>query len=537
MDPVSGRTRSLWMYAHRLPARPRLTRDVRFDVCVVGAGIAGLSTAYLLTRAGRRVIVVDDGPIAGGETCRTTAHLSTVIDDHYYEIERLHGSLAASICADSHAAAIDRIESTVRRERIECGFERLNAYLFAPPGEDVDELERELYAARRAGIHDAILVDRAPMDRFDTGRCLRFPRQGQLDPIPYLHALMNAIERGGGAVHCDTHVTQVRSGSTVAVQTEAGPVIEASDVVIATNTPVHTRLRFHTKQAAYRTYVVALTVPRGSVARALYYDTLEPYHYVRLAPAPASQGDDDEVELLLVGGEDHKTGQEHDAVQRWEALEWWARERFLSAEDVAYRWSGQVMEPVDGVAFIGRDPHEPHTYLVTGDSGMGMTHGTIGGILITDLITGRSNKWVSLYDPGRISLRSAARFARENVNVAAHYTDLITPGEVEAVDEIPPCQGALLRDGAKKLAVYRDESGEARAFSAICPHLGCVVAWNSAERTWDCPCHGSRFDAIGRVLNGPANRDLSDEALPEQPVRRTRDGGKRRGPTPRGDGG
>jgi Rieske Fe-S protein len=249
--------------------------------------------------------------------------------------------------------------------------------------------------------------------------------------------------------------------------------------------------------------VIGLSVPRGSVDRALYWDTPHPYHYVRLADGA---GADD---VLIVGGEDHKTGQEDEGHAPFAALEAWTRERFPMAGDVRHAWSGQVLEPVDSLAFIGRNPGDAdNVYIVTGDSGNGMTHGTIAGILLADLIAGRENAWSTLYDPARVTLRATPRFAKENLNVAAQYAALATPGDIGSPADLAPGTGAILRRGLKKVAVYRDDSGAVHEFSAACPHLGCIVQWNGAERSWDCPCHGSRFHAEGRVINGPAMRGL-----------------------------
>jgi Rieske Fe-S protein len=209
-------------------------------------------------------------------------------------------------------------------------------------------------------------------------------------------------------------------------------------------------------------------------------------------------------DVLIVGGEDHKTGQEDDGADRFSRLEAWARQRFPMGT-VEFRWSGQVIEPVDGLGYIGRNPGDKgHVFVATGDPGHGMTHGTIAGMLISDMILGRPNDWERLYDPSRKSLRSAAEYVRENVNVARQYVDYVTPGEVRSEADIRPGEGAVIRHGLRKLAVYRDEAGALHRASAVCPHLGCIVHWNSLERTWDCPCHGSRFSVDGAVLNGPA---------------------------------
>ena len=257
------------------------------------------------------------------------------------------------------------------------------------------------------------------------------------------------------------------------------------------------------------TYVIGAKVPRGSVTKALYWDTQDPYHYVRLQGVNKGLNDQREYDLLIVGGEDHKTGQVDDTKSRHGRLEAWARERFPMMEQVEFTWAGQVMETIDGLAFIGRNPlDKDNFFVVTGDSGMGMTHGTIAGILLTDLILGRENSWTTLYDPSRKTLRAAGTYAERVLNMAAQYTDWVTGEDVSSVNEIAKDCGAVLRSGLTKVAVYRDEKGELHERSAVCPHLGCIIDWNPSEKTWDCPSHGSRFDKLGKVINGPANKDL-----------------------------
>jgi Rieske Fe-S protein len=213
---------------------------------------------------------------------------------------------------------------------------------------------------------------------------------------------------------------------------------------------------------------------------------------------------------LIVGGEDHKTGQRDDGTKRLAALERWARGHFSSLKAITHRWSGQVLEPADGVAFIGRNPGSQNVYIATGDSGMGLTHGTIAGILIGDLVAGRDSRWAALYSPSRKMHKAALTFAKENLNVAAQYLEAYAgPGDVGSTDDIAAGSGAVIRRKLTKVAAYRDDSGMLHECSAVCPHLGCIVAWNQLERTWDCPCHGSRFDCRGKVINGPAHSDLA----------------------------
>ncbi|HKO30354.1 MAG TPA: FAD-dependent oxidoreductase [Nitrospiraceae bacterium] len=505
MKNHAGRSNSVWMTTATVPSFFKLTANEQAEVIIVGAGIAGLTTAYLLGQAGKSVVVLDDGPIVSGETERTTAHLVTALDDRYVDLERLHGEKGAQLAAESHRAAIDQIEHIVHKERIDCDFERLNGYLFVPPGESTGILDRELAAAQRAGLLDLHMVLRAPFSSFNTGRTLCFPHQAQFHPLKYLAALSRAIIRDGGRIYTETHVAKIEGGESARIETMDGRTVTAGAVVVATNTPVNDLLAIHTKQAAYRTFVIGAAVPTGSITKGLYWDTSAPYHYVRLCRS-ASIG----MDVLIIGGEDHKTGQADDAENRYQRLEQWARTRFPMMTAIEFRWSGQVLETVDGLAFIGRNPlDEPNVYIATGDSGNGMTHGTIAGMLLTDLIQGRDNAWATLYDPARKTLGALNTFAKESLNMAAQYTDWVTSGDVTNDLLIPPGSGAVIRRGLKKFAVYCDDAGQRHERSAVCPHLGGIVAWNHSEKTWDCPCHGSRFDRFGKVVNGPAITDLS----------------------------
>lgn len=505
MKTDSGTTESLWMQTSRLPQGEPLREDLHADVCVVGAGITGLTTAYLLACENRSVVVLDDGPIGGGETARTSGHLATGLDDRYHRLEKYHGEAGARLAAESHAEAIDRIEQICRSENIDCDFRRVDGYLFVPPGEPEDELFREMEAAQRAGLHDVELLARLPVDSYDFGPALRFPRQARFHALRYLNGLAACVIERGGRIHTQSFVERIEDGEPVRLGVIGGHTVTATDVVVATNSPVNNLFTPHTKQAAYRSYVITLRIPAGWLPDLLAWDTPDPYHYLRKA-----RSDDPDWDLLIVGGEDHKTGQpEGPADAPFRRLERWTRERFPMARELVAAWSGQIVEPIDGLAYIGRNPHDQHVYVATGDSGNGLTHGTIAGLLITDLIQGRDNPWARLYDPARVPLRAAGDFARENLNVAAQYAGLFAAGDVAGSAELRPGQGAILRRGLQKIAAYRDEEGLLHEHSAICTHLGCAVEWNATEQTWDCPCHGSRFDKRdGHVVNGPAASGL-----------------------------
>lgn len=502
---------SLWIDTAHRPVTTPLDRDTNADVCVVGAGIAGLTTAYLLARDGATVVVLDAGGVGNGNTAMTTAHLSYVIDDTYKEMLRLHGPDGARLAHESHAGAIDAIERICRDEHIDCRFERLDGYLFLGRKDKESTLDDELEAARAAGVRVTRLPE-APVTGFSSGPCLRYPNQGQFHPLKYLNGLATAIQRRRGEIYSGTTAREALGGKDASVRTAAGHVVRASSIVVATNSPFNDLVAIHTKQAPYHTYAIGARVKPGAVTHALYWDTEDPYHYIRLHRTTNAElgGDNsDPVDILIVGGEDHKAGHEQDADARFAHLESWMRERFPSAGNVEFRWSGQVMETVDGLGYIGRNPLDANNvYVITGDSGMGMTHGTIGGMLVTDLILDRGNPWTELYDPARVRSGAAIEWVKENIDVALQYKDWLTRGDVPSIEQITPNNGAVIVEAGRKIAVYRDERGTLHRRSAVCPHLGCIVAWNPAAATWDCPCHGSRFDKFGGVFNGPSPKDL-----------------------------
>jgi glycine/D-amino acid oxidase-like deaminating enzyme/nitrite reductase/ring-hydroxylating ferredoxin subunit len=467
-----------------------------------------MSTAYLLAREGKAVVVLDDGPIGGGMTARTTAHLTNALDNRYFGIERLHGKEGARLAAASHTAAIKAIEAIVKREAIRCEFARLDGFLFVPSRESTKVLDDELAAVHRAGLTDIEKVERAPWDSYDTGPTLRFPHQAQFHPLKYLAGLAKAIKANGGRIHTQTHATSIAGGKKARIETRDGGAVTASSVVVATNTPVNDLIAIHTKQASYQTYVIGVPRAEGFSSAC----TLLGYTGPLSLPTNRDGWERNRgLRRIDCGRRRPQDGSADDGAKRFAALERWTRRRFPMTESIDYRSSGEVMEPVDGIGFIGRNPLDAkNVYVATGDSGNGMTHGTIAGLLITDLILKRKNAWAPLYDPSRITLRALPRFIRENLNVAVQYTDVVFAGVVKSVEEISPGSGAVVARSLHKVAVYRDPKGEIHERSAVCPHLGGIVNWNTLENTWDCPCHGSRFDAAGKVIQEPANSDLAE---------------------------
>jgi glycine/D-amino acid oxidase-like deaminating enzyme/nitrite reductase/ring-hydroxylating ferredoxin subunit len=505
-DVTSGASGTPWLATVQRPIFPKLTGDLEVDVAVVGGGIFGLSAAYFLAQEGKSVVVLEDGVIGSGETGRTTAHLASALDDRFYRLEQLHGADRARLAWQSHAAAIDKIEAVVRMHQIECDFGRLPGYLFPSRDESPDIIDREFEACKRIGVEGVEKLERTPLG---DGPCLKFDNQGQFHVLKYLSGIAVATVRQGGRIFERSHVEDWDIQERVKVMVAGGGTVTASDLIVATNAPIASRVKIPLRQFPYRTYVVALRLRRGELPRGLYWDTADPYHYLRFVPAEEGDGG-----LLLVGGEDHKTGQpgKENGDERYARLEAWARERVPQAGDVQFRWSGQILEPADGLAFIGK--YSDHVYIATGDSGQGMTHGTIAGMVLRDLLIGRDNPWATLYDPSRSTLRGFGEIASENLNVLPKYGQWMTGGDVKGPREIPLGEGRVVRRGLKKLAIYRDEKGALHTLSAVCPHLGCIVAWNETEKTWDCPCHGSRFGGEGQVLNGPANSGLEEIRKP-----------------------
>jgi nitrite reductase/ring-hydroxylating ferredoxin subunit len=275
--------------------------------------------------------------------------------------------------------------------------------------------------------------------------------------------------------------------------------------VVATNVPINNRFTIHTKEAAYRTYVIGMQVPHGLMQPMLMWDTQDPYHYIRLETDSNKKED-----LLIIGGEDHRVGQDQHPEENYRNLERWANETLKLHYPVTHRWSGQIVEPVDGLAFIGYNPSDRRNiFIATGDSGHGLTHGTIAGILLTDLILGKQNEWATLYNPRRKTWKEIGTYLKENINTSIQYSDWLSSGDVSSTKEIKPREGAIMSQGISRIAVYKDSDGDLHMFSATCPHLGGIVRWNTVEKSWDCPCHGSRFNCYGDVINGPANTGLT----------------------------
>ncbi|MBF4491192.1 FAD-dependent oxidoreductase [Flavobacterium sp. JLP] len=508
---TSGDTVSFWIDTTSIISYNKPDQDVNTEVLIIGGGIAGLTTAYKLLQAGKKVVLVEDGFIGSGETGRTTAHLTCALDDRYYFLEETFGADATKLAAESHKAAIDEIEQIITTLNIDCSFKRVNGYLFLDPTDKEENLDKEFQATQKAGIATSILQGTPAVANGENQRCLVFNDQAQFHILHYLKGLAEAVIALGGIIYTEANAREItKKGAEV-----NGFTFSADQIVVATNSPINDTLTMHTKQHAYRTYVIGGKIPKGQLPYSLWWDTgnqeskwvSQPYHYVRLEEY------DEHYDILISGGEDHKTGQEDEEnisqMERYDRLEAWTRNYFpMLEDDLTYRWSGQVMEPVDSLGFMGKNPGDDNIYIITGDSGNGMTHATIGAMIISDSINGSKNKWEDLYSPSRITLKTTGDFIKEAGNMASQYLDWIKGSDLKNTADLPAGEGGIISSGLKKIAVYRDYNNTLKAFSAVCPHLGCIVQWNSDEKSFDCPCHGSRFDTEGTVINGPSQDDL-----------------------------
>jgi glycine/D-amino acid oxidase-like deaminating enzyme/nitrite reductase/ring-hydroxylating ferredoxin subunit len=506
-------TQSLWIKeardAGRWPLVPTLPLEAgqRCDTVVIGGGIAGLSVAFELADAGQSVIVLDRGPIGGGMTGRTTAHLAPPCDDLLSELIHLRGEETAQLFHRSHAAAVDRIEEIVRAHGIDCAFRRLDGFLFPELGTPADEagkqIETELEAAETLGV-EAERQRGVPLEGLSGAPALRYARQATFHPLHYLRALARLATARGAKLHADTAVTDIHEEKgRVTVTTASGIRIGASRAVVATNSPINNVVAIHSKMAPYRTYAMAFDVPADALPDALYWDMADPYHYVRIQPQTEGDG-----WWLIAGGEDHKSGEADDGAERFAKLEAWVRPLVPALGAEVARWSGQVMDTIDFCGFIGRNPGDENIWVVTGDSGQGMTHGVLASLLLRKLIQGEETDWEGVYDPARKPVAAALTYLKENMTAVENYAAYLGAGEIDKAEDLKPGEGGLLRSGLKKIAAARDPNGTLHLRSASCTHLGCLVHWNSTEQCWDCPCHGSQFAPDGSVLNGPAMSPL-----------------------------
>lgn len=538
---TSGETDPVWIHKvpyDSIPKFSKLNRDIETDVCIVGAGISGVSVAYELVTRGLNVVLIEGREILSGETGRTSGHLANDLDDGYTEIAKKHGDKGAKAAAESHTWALNRVGEISKQLGIECEYRHLPGYDFSQypksdknHAKDMKSLIKDGQKAKELGIATEYKEGfklKGWEGNPDQTDAIIYPGQATFHPTKYVVGVLDFLKQQPNfACYTNTRCMNVEEKGVeilgmghkeVIVSTLDGHNIKCADAVEATCVPLQ-KLSVIAEEEYYRTYCIAIRIPKNSVEDCLFYDSAEIYKYVRLTEC------DEKDDYMVVGGGDHKVGQS-DTIAPFKELEDWTRSRFPQATTVDYKWSGQVFEPVDYMAFIGKNQGMKHTYIITGDSGNGLTHGVLAGRLIADEITGEKNPWASLYNPSRLAsiAKSLPSMISHDLQINAQYKRFLQ-SDIKDIEDLAPGDGGVLNaTGKKPLAVYKDDGGQVHKFSALCPHMKGVVCWNSAEKSWDCPVHGSRFSKDGVQLIGPAKAglqpaDASGQALQDEAIK------------------
>jgi glycine/D-amino acid oxidase-like deaminating enzyme/nitrite reductase/ring-hydroxylating ferredoxin subunit len=506
-----SQSKSAWDDA-QLPQFSKLAKDGDYDVVVIGGGITGLTAAYLLKKAGKQVCLLERDRLGRGDTGCTTAHLTCVTDLRLAKMARLFGKDTARAVWEGGAAAINTIEAIAAAENIECEFHRIPGFLHASlekDGDEKKELEADCKLAQELGFSAALMSHVPLLHR----RGIRFPNQAKFHPLRYLAGLAKAIDGDGSAIYERSEAAEfLEKPHGVKVN---GKRVKCGYIVIATHVPLMGKTGlvnatlFQTKLAPYSSYVVGATISKGELPEASFWDTSDPYYYLRIDGAINSiQG-----QYAILGGKDHKTGQKADLEKRFTELGKLLKQIIPQAK-VDRRWSGQVIETNDGLPYIGETAK--HQFAATGFSGNGMTFGTLAAMMACDAALGRKNPWQDVFSVSRKKLRGGTwNFLTENLDYPYYLVrDWLKASEAPSPRDVKPGEGKLIKIEGKPVACSRDDDGKLTTVSAVCTHMGCLVRWNNAEHTWDCPCHGSRFQATGEVMAGPAESPLEAVQVP-----------------------
>jgi glycine/D-amino acid oxidase-like deaminating enzyme/nitrite reductase/ring-hydroxylating ferredoxin subunit len=495
---------SLWKDDAEASTYPPLQNDLHVDVAIVGGGITGLTAAHLLAGAGKSVALLEAWRVGGGTTGFSTGNLYATVEERLHSIRSRFGMETAHAVAASRTAAIGHIESLVQRLAIDCDFHRRPWYLVSEIPQNHKILKKEFQACRDAGL-DAYLETRAPLP-FDISRVLRIENQAQFNPMRYAKALAAEIQQAGGKVFEHSPVLRIAEGTPVSLYT-ANAKVTADKLIHATHSPKGIRF-VHALMGVHREYAIALKLNTGDYPEGIFWIMSQPHqHSIR------SYTDSRGENYLLVLGEPHKVGHQRDSESCFHNLEAFAGARF-DVKAIGYQWSAQNYRSADGLPYIGALDAKAGVYIATGFATDGLTYGTLAAMIISDLILGNENPWTKLYDPRRHNpLKSAGRFIKENVHVLMDYMhDLPYRADAESASEIAPGEGKTVVIKGEKVAVYRDEAGVLHQISAVCTHMKCLVNWNAEAKSWDCPCHGSRFSVDGQVIEGPAILNLPKSA-------------------------
>ncbi|WP_427007357.1 FAD-dependent oxidoreductase [Pseudarthrobacter sp. H2] len=498
-----GEPVSLWVATAGTTDYPALRGDIDVDVAVIGAGIAGLTTALALKRTGRTVAVIETARVGTGVTGHTTGKVTSLHRLAYTELERSHGADTARTYGQANQAAIEHIAHVVAEEGIDCGFRRVANYTYAETDDAVARVREEAALAVRLGLPAAFTTD-VPLPLAVKG-AVRFDGQAQIHTVQYLQGIAQAVNGGGSFVFEGTRAQRIRDGSPGMVDTGSGTV-RARDIIVATNVPFGGQGLFYVRCHPHRSYLVAGRVDTPPLD-ATFISAEEPLRSILTASVGGTS-------YVLTGGEGHRVSEAGDTAGRYRRLAAFAHER-LGVGEIAYRWSTQDGIPLDGLPYVGRmSPAAKHVYVITGLRKWGLSNGTAAALILADTLNGRENRWAPAFNSNRITpAASARRFIKENTRTAA----AILAGKLRGRPShaaLAPGEGAVIKVNGESTAVYKDADGQVHAVSAICTHLGCTVGFNPSDATWDCPCHGSRFATDGTVIQGPAAKNLPPRPAP-----------------------
>ncbi|MGF1479349.1 MAG: FAD-dependent oxidoreductase [Cyanophyceae cyanobacterium] len=498
MSLIAAKPVSYWIDSTPEAEFPSLTHNVLVDVAIVGAGIAGLTAATLLKRAGKTVAVVESKQISTGVSGHTTAKVTSLHQLIYADLTKEIGEEKTRLYAESNQAAVERVAQFIKEEQIDCDFSRRSTYTYARSQQQLSQVEAEVEAALKAGLPASLVNDTSLP--FPVAGAIKVDNQVQFHSRKYLLHLAKSLPGNGSYVFENTRVESVEEGDPCQVITQRG-VVEAQDVLITTNLPILDQGLFFAKTYPKRSYIIGAPIDPAKAPEGMFIGTGENYHSIRTTPYENGL-------LLLVGGGGHKVGTVTNTEEKYQQLEEFARSHF-DIDTIDYRWSTQDMVSFDKLPYIGKlTPLNNHLYVATGFSLWGMSKGTLSGMLLSDLVLGKNNPWSDLYDATRATPFISQQSIQENLDVGRHWVGDRLKGLTASVSDVNNGEGKLITVNGEKVAAYRDQQGKLHAVSAVCSHLACIVDWNSAEKSWDCPCHGARFTYDGEVLRGPAVKDL-----------------------------
>jgi glycine/D-amino acid oxidase-like deaminating enzyme/nitrite reductase/ring-hydroxylating ferredoxin subunit len=471
-----------------------------FDVVIVGGGITGITTGLLLQRAGKSVMIAEAHNLGFGTTGGTTAHLNTIMDNTYDKLIKNFNKEKASSVAKAVKESLELFKKNIAELKIDCGYKEEPAYIYAQEESQVKDLDSIFEATNECGVEVSIsntIPVKVPFEK-----ALEFPGNARLHPIRYIYALAKAFEEAGGIIAQDCRITNVEENDLLDITSSRGP-IRANQLIYATHIPPGVNL-LHFRCAPYRSYAMAIKLKdEKDYPKGLAYDMYDPYHYYR------SQEIDGE-KYMIVGGEDHKTAHEDNTEARFTCLESYVR-GYYDIDKVAFRWSSQYFEPNDGIPYIGQLPgHGSNMFVATGYGGNGITYSGVAALTLTDLIVTGKSEYEDLFRPSRIKpVAGFANFVKESADVVQQFIGgMFSREKLNELSELPPGEGRIVKYEGKSLALYKDDNGMLHAVNPACTHIKCTIGWNSVEKSWDCPCHGSRFSVDGEVLTGPARKDL-----------------------------